>query len=308
MPTQLSTLQTFGVQFQVSDRLDGQTAAAVGPLFQTRPLPGQFYGPDEPLERLGVIDLSWDKPDPDKADPVSPGPRYIPWLSVIGGLQDPDAAASSGFYLNRGDGTPEIFEQFQSLAVGPGAFVLYTRKGFCVPAGMSLVLDGVQAAANLPVLVRFGVLLPRSNEEESLIRQAFCCTEDLPTVVQLFPEETTGCEDPVITESVLQRVGFPDTPFTLPIPAVPAGIEVPFAATDRIVIFGDNITADTQLLLPDAIDFAVPGLPTFEAPNGIAFRLSTVGADPGTYQAILRNEADGETCDTVFDLIIVEGG
>lgn len=169
------------VEYLVREALNGVTPAPpLGPLLENKPLPAQPYFFE--VDTLGLIDLSFDLPDEDKLDPVTTGWRYIPWIHITVGASIifVGAAIESGWFRTPGD--VSSFVQFDELDAITSTRT-YSRKGYCIPQGQTLRLSGIsRVLGGAPIRVRMGVLLPRTEEEEQAIREAFCCRASIPTI------------------------------------------------------------------------------------------------------------------------------
>lgn len=289
--------QTTMVEYLVRQGLDGQTPAPpLGPLLENKPLPAQGYRFE--VDRLGLIDLSFDLPDANKLDPVTIGWRYIPWMHISGGnLFLVGANTEVGYFRTPGD--PESFARFVELD-GIGQQLTYSRKGYCVPQGQTFRLSGVNTAlGGPPIRVRFGVIIPRSEEEEQAIREAFCCTSSIPTIDSIpGPVDCPECNCPFGAISLTDDGGSPVVPPILLAPGEVSGFfrlsgsEINAATVLAVSADPPNDPFSTvqivdQEFLPDTCEFR--------------FRFSVAtGAQDGAFNFSVENLCF-DTCIAIFN-------
>ena len=186
-------LQTNCLEFLVSGSLDGATA---NPIFQ-RADATQPTRPDPPgtdpeniyqfeVANLGLVDLDFPAEAVRPDGTVTRGNRYVTWTYVNAG----SATGGAGSGINvvgfrPGSSSPILQEAIESL---DGKAAVYLKRCIFVPHGSALQLGpNLVADPSERIIVRLGVFLPRTVNEEELIARACCCMTQYDTIADTCP-------------------------------------------------------------------------------------------------------------------------
>jgi hypothetical protein len=170
--------QTYVAEYRISVQADGSTPA---PQFDIKSQPVNGIYVFE-VERLGLVDLSFSGPQPASlaAAPSTIGQRYIAWAWAKGftlGI-DPSPVRAANNVEGAGYFDVELLETLPLAAVQ-----FYSRKGYIMPHGTVLrVQNMLPGVAGIPIVLRFGVLIPQTSDEDAQIRESFCCSASVPTL------------------------------------------------------------------------------------------------------------------------------
>lgn len=247
---------TYVLEYLVRELADGITPA---PQFEVEgeiPSDGPFPDREQiytfEVDRLGLIDLSLSGIlPPELAErPSTLGQRYVSWAwgrNFFLGSAEP--LQKSNDVVNEGYVDVEALE---TLPVASSQF--YSRKGYVMPQGSVIrVSDMAPNLLGRPFLLRFGIIVPPSIRDDALMREAFCCTENIPTVTDsdalcVSPSILTPAVSPnSLTASVVPQTiqinavpvstGFTSVVVTGPVGVIPP-INVDVAFPDKIFFTG----------------------------------------------------------------------
>lgn len=266
-----NTTPTYVLEYLISELGDGTTPAPQFEVEGAIPSDGPF--PDDEqiytfeVARLGLIDLSLSGILPAELaeNPSGLGQRYIAWAYAEGFAL---GAVSPVQKANRIG--PEGYVNVQALEVLPAASTtFYSRRGYIMPQGTVLRLQNMAPlVAGVPFKVRIGVIVPASVRDDALMRQAFCCTEDIPTTTDSGDE----CVDPnFLTPGVSPNSITPGVN-TIQINAFPVSPEAGFTQVTVTDPVGDIAPTNVEIIFPDTIlftaNFTVEGAYSVTLQNG----------------------------------------
>jgi hypothetical protein len=258
-----NTAPTYVLEYLVSELADGITPAPQFEVEGAIPSDGPFPDAEQiyvfPVARLGLIDLSLSGIlPPELADaPSGLGQRYVAWAwcsgFVLGAVSPLQKANRIG---------PEGVVNLQALEVLPAAASqFYSRKGYVMPQGTVLRLQNMAPAVpGVPFTVRIGVIVPPTIRDDALMREAFCCTEDIPTTT-----DTDGeCVDPNFLTPGVTPNSFSAGVNTIAIHAFPVSPETGFTSVAINGPFAPLVPTNVEIIFPDTIlvtaNFADVGL------------------------------------------------
>jgi hypothetical protein len=166
--------QTLTLEYRVAGNLDGETLA--------EPFAPVSVDDSEQIFKftpaaLGLIDLTGYGFTSQRAN------RFVHWFHLInftGAAGDVNASVARFVDpLDQSSGIVDVEELV--VQTDPTTSIRYSRKIFCVPQGYLLRLRTTgRAVLTDDTIVRMGVYVPESQEEDVLIRRARCCTENIP--------------------------------------------------------------------------------------------------------------------------------
>lgn len=271
-----STTPTYVLEYLIRELADGVTPAPQFEVDGEIPSDGPF--PDDEqiytftVDRLGLIDLSFSGAlPPELADaPSGLGQRYVSWawgrdfvLASATPLQKANDVEGEGF-VN--------LESLETLPVASSQF--YSRKGYVMPHGTVIrVRDLAPATPGVPFLLRFGVVIPASVRDDALMREALCCTENIPTV--------TDTDAPCLPPTFLT-------------PPVSPNVLTPGVAPQQIQINASPVSSGfTSVVVAGPGGPVAPVAVDVQFPDKILF--TGVFTVPGSYSVLLSNGAGCET-------------
>lgn len=242
------------LEYLVRELCDGVTPA---PQFQIEgqiPSDGPFPDSEQiytfEVDRLGLIDLSLSGilPPALAERPSGLGQRYVVdfWARhLLLGSQNPLFKAN--------DVVNEGYVNLQALETIPVASTqFYSRKGYTMPQGTVLrVQDMAPNVPGRPLLLRLGIIVPPTIREDALMREALCCTQDIPTTT----DSLEDCVTPnVLTPGVSPNQLTPGvSPQQITINASPVSPEF----TNVVVTgpSGEVVPTNVEIIFPDKILF-----------------------------------------------------
>lgn len=240
---------TYVIEFLVNELADGVTPAPQFEIDGEIPSDGAF--PDEqqiytvPVDRLGLIDLSFSGilPSPLAEQPANLGQRYVPWIWAHG------LVLGSASPIHKADNIRGSYVNLEALEVLPlGSTQFYSRKGYIMPQGTVLrVANMAPEVPGIPFVIRIAVVIPPTERDDALMREAFCCTENTLTTTDSDADcrsptiLTPGVEPNQITQGVntVQINAYPVSPEFTTVTIV--GPTAPVTPTDVQVVFPDKI-------------------------------------------------------------------
>lgn len=193
-----NTAPTYVLEYQISELADGVTRAPQFPIEGQIPSDGPFPDPEQiytfQVERLGLIDLSLSGILPPELAqrPSGLGQRYVSWVwaqRFVLGSATPVQKAN--------DIEGEGFVSVQPLEILPVASTqFYSRRGYRMPQGTVLrIQDMAPLEPGRPIIFRLGITVPPTIRDDALMREAFCCTENIPTI--------TDSDEPCVAPNAL---------------------------------------------------------------------------------------------------------
>ena len=224
------------------------------------------------VDRLGLIDLSLSGVLPAELAerPSGLGQRYVAWawardfvLGSASPLQKSNDVVNEGYV---------DLEALETLPVASTQF--YSRKGYKMPQGTVIrVSDMAPATPGVPFLLRLGIVVPPTERDDALMREAFCCTENIPTV--------TDSSDSCVAPSFLTPAVSPDV--------LTPGVDPQQITINASPVSDDftsvTVTGPSGVITPTDLDIQFPDLILFTG----------VFTVTGTYSILLSN---GTGCDT----------
>lgn len=267
---------TYVLEYLVRELADGITPAPQFEVDGAIPSDGPFPDREQiysfTVDRLGLIDLSFSGIlPPELAErPSGLGQRYVSWAwgrDFVLGSESP--LQKSNDIVNEGYVDVEALEV---LPVASSQF--YSRKGYVMPQGMVLrVSDMAPAILGEPFLLRFGIVIPPTERDDALMREAFCCTENIPTV--------TDSNLPCVAPSFLT-------------PGVVPNVLTPGASPQQIQINASPVSpAFTSVTVTGPVG-VIPAIDLdIEFPSKILF--TGIFTVVGSYDVLVSNGAGCET-------------
>jgi hypothetical protein len=132
------------------------------------------------VDTLGLVDLSFSGVQPSalQADPSTVGQRYVSWLWAKDfSLADPGPVRAA----NHIGGAYVDVEVLETVPIVSSK--MWSRKGYIMPHGTVLRLQSmVPAVVGIPIVVRLAVLIPQTPEEDAMVRESFCCSDEVATI------------------------------------------------------------------------------------------------------------------------------
>lgn len=171
--------QTYVFEYRIAVSADGSTPA---PQFdiKSRPASNGMYLFE--VDNLGLIDLSFAGRQPASlaAAPSTVGQRYISWLWAKGLALGVDASPIRSANNIEGAGYVDV-EILETVGLASTQF--YSRKGYIMPHGTVLrVQSMLPAVPGVPIVLRFAVIIPGTQDEDAAMRESFCSSDTVPTL------------------------------------------------------------------------------------------------------------------------------
>lgn len=245
---------THVLEFRVRELADGTTPGEQFVVEGMIPSDGPFPDAEQiyviEQDRLGLIDLSFSGilPEPLSSMPSLLGQRYVTWAwgrDFVLGAGNPLKKSN----LIEDAGYVDV-QDLELLPVASSQF--YSRKGYNMPHGTVIRLtDMAPAIPGQPFILRLGIIIPSTISEDGLMRDALCCTEQIPTTT----DSAAGCLAPVfgtppVSPPVL--VSSP-APQMIEITAVP--VSPTFTSVTVVGPGGPVIPTSVSIVFPDKVFF-----------------------------------------------------